>query len=244
MLIAQITDIHAAPDNDNLSRFDRALQWLDHIAPDALVITGDLMDNHWYAGYQAIAERLSSHPWPSFILPGNADHRASMRAIWGDKMWAGDSAADALNVVADIGDIRLIGLDTTIEGSAAGNVEQHLAWLDKHLTAQTTTSLLFLHHHVFQSGIPTMDNIMCGGHQRLAEYLQHHPFPPAAIGMGHVHRAVMSHIAGIPAYICGSICPANPLWLGTETVPAVFDPPALMLYRFHHGVLTSHHIAV
>lgn len=58
MLIAQITDIHAAPDNDNIVRFDRALQWLDHIAPDALVISGDLIDNHWYAGYQAIVQQM------------------------------------------------------------------------------------------------------------------------------------------------------------------------------------------
>ena len=45
MLIAQVTDIHAAPGNENLSRFDRALSWLTHLQPDVLVITGDLTDS-------------------------------------------------------------------------------------------------------------------------------------------------------------------------------------------------------
>lgn len=55
MIIAQVTDIHAAQDNDNLSRFERALAWLDLIEPDALVLTGDLIDDDWRDGYTAIA---------------------------------------------------------------------------------------------------------------------------------------------------------------------------------------------
>lgn len=60
MLIAQISDIHAAADNDNLSRLDRALAWLDRIAPDVLVLTGDPIDNGEIEGYSAIAARLAT----------------------------------------------------------------------------------------------------------------------------------------------------------------------------------------
>lgn len=67
MLIAQFSDIHAAADNDNLSRLDRALAWLDRIAPDALVLTGDLIDNGEIEGYSAIAARLATRPYPAFI---------------------------------------------------------------------------------------------------------------------------------------------------------------------------------
>lgn len=33
MIIAQLSDIHAAPDNDHLSRFDNALAWLAPLRP-------------------------------------------------------------------------------------------------------------------------------------------------------------------------------------------------------------------
>ena len=45
MLIAQVSVIHAAPDNDHLARFDRVLRWLAQLQPDALVLSGDLTDD-------------------------------------------------------------------------------------------------------------------------------------------------------------------------------------------------------
>ncbi len=59
MLIAQISDIHAAPENDNLSRLDQVLTWLSHLRPDGVVLTGELTDNHWLEGYQLIADRIN-----------------------------------------------------------------------------------------------------------------------------------------------------------------------------------------
>jgi hypothetical protein len=31
MLIAQVSDIHASPENDHLFRFDQVLNWLTHL---------------------------------------------------------------------------------------------------------------------------------------------------------------------------------------------------------------------
>ena len=81
MIIAQVSDIHAAENNDNLARFERALSWIDFIAPDALVLTGDLIDDNWLDGYALIAAHLNKRSYPSFILPGNSDDRASMKSI-------------------------------------------------------------------------------------------------------------------------------------------------------------------
>lgn len=75
MLIAQVSDIHAAPDNDHLARFDRVLGWLAQLQPDVLVLSGDLTDDGWLEGYQQIAARLRQQRYPSIILPGNSDHR-------------------------------------------------------------------------------------------------------------------------------------------------------------------------
>ncbi|WP_413730531.1 metallophosphoesterase [Sodalis sp. RH22] len=244
MIIAQITDIHAAQDNDNLSRLDRALAWLDLIKPDSLVLTGDLVDDDWIDGYTAIAARLGNRAYPAFILPGNSDNRTSMRAIFGCAYWA-DDAVGALHFVADIEGVRLIGLDSTAKGTSAGSVDEHLPWLEKTLLSEgPATSVLFLHHHVFASGIPPMDQIMCHGSVALGEFLRRQPRRPVAIATGHVHRPVAGTLAGIPAYICGSICPANPMWFGAKTVPPANDPPALMIHRWVNGTLVSHHISV
>ena len=82
MIIAQISDIHAAPDNDNLSRLDRALHWLDQVKPDVMVVSGDLIDDDWFEGYGQIAGRLNKKPWPTYLLPGNSDCPDRMRHIF------------------------------------------------------------------------------------------------------------------------------------------------------------------
>ncbi|MDI7493592.1 metallophosphoesterase [Cronobacter dublinensis] len=243
MLIAQISDIHAAPDNDNLTRFDNALAWLAPLAPDLLVISGDLADDGWRDGYSQIAARLEAFSCRLLILPGNADHHDALRATWGATLWTG--ADGPLHAVADLPGLRVIGLDTTLEACAAGSVAAHLDWLSQQLDeAQGRQTLLFMHHHVFASGIPSMDAIMCRDHDALAALLRHHPARPLAIATGHVHRPAAGTLAGIPAYICGSVCPANPLWLGASHVPCVYDPPALMVHRVDNGALASHFIAV
>lgn len=244
MIIAQLSDIHASPGNDNLARFERALNWLATIELDRLVMTGDLIDDNWFEGYHIMSSRLRGLGCPVSILPGNSDNRDSMRAGLRYGQWASTAPRGALNFVADSGTLRLIGLDSTLVGSSAGSIAEQLLWLDEVLSsAGSSGSILFMHHHVFRSGIPTMDEIMCSDSIRLADFLQNHPHKPLAIATGHVHRPMAGSLAGIPAYICGSICPANPLWFGSG-VPPVLDPPTLMVHRFSGGSLVSHHVAV
>jgi 3',5'-cyclic AMP phosphodiesterase CpdA len=245
MLIAQVSDIHAAPENDHLNRFDQVLIWLAHLQPDVLILTGDLTDGHWQEGYQQIADRLNQQSYPSLILPGNSDDRSQMRSIWGENKWVHDAHGEALHVSHDIGGIRLIGLDSTIDNQDYGSVADHLEWLDKQLSdAHGLPSFLFLHHPVFSSGIPTLDETMCRGLTEMEELIRRRPARIVAISSGHVHRPVAGLFAGIPAYICGSVCPANPVWFGTENVPPANDPPALMIHRYVSNTLTSHQISV
>jgi len=156
MLIAQISDIHAAPDNDHLLRLARALAWLTHVQPDALVLTGDLVDGEWRQGYWQIAEQLRQQHYPAFILPGNADDRRLMQTTWHENHWAKNTPADALHFVQDMGGLRLLGLDSTVNKQNFGSVGDHLEWLARQLSdTHGLPALLFLHHPVIASGIPT-----------------------------------------------------------------------------------------
>ncbi|WP_418336348.1 metallophosphoesterase [Rhizobium gallicum] len=50
MLIAQISDIHASPDNDGLARLKRAICWLATMQPAIVVVSGDLVNGGWREG--------------------------------------------------------------------------------------------------------------------------------------------------------------------------------------------------
>ncbi|QDY44089.1 3',5'-cyclic-nucleotide phosphodiesterase (plasmid) [Candidatus Pantoea soli] len=54
----------------------------------------------------------------------------------------------------------------------------------------------------------------------------------------------MGQYAHIPAFICGSVCPANPLWLNNQTILPVTNPPALMIYRQTNAVLTRYPLSI
>ena len=245
MLIAQVSDIHAAPDNDHLARFDRVLGWLAQLQPDVLVLSGDITDDGWLEGYQQTAARMRQQTYPSLILPGNSDDRRLMRGVWGEDAWANNTCDGALHAVYEAGDLRLIGLDSTVAGQDYGSVTDHLGWLEDQLNrADAMPSLLFLHHHVFASGIPTLDDTRCRGLEPLAEVIKSAANRPLAIASGHVHRPVAGLFAGIPAHICASVCPANPVWFGTDNVPPAEDAPGLLIHRYVNGALTSHHVGV
>lgn len=244
MLIAQVSDIHASSENDHLQRFEQVLTWLAHLQPDILVLTGDLTDGGWCEGDKQIAERLERQNYPSLVLPGNSDDRHLMAMRWGS-VGRSDTPTQALHFSHQAGGLRLIGLDSTVAGQDYGSVNGHLEWLDKQLNdAGNSPALLFMHHHVVESGIPTLDESMCRGIDSLETLIKNAPARLLAIATGHVHRPVAGTFAGIPAYICGSVCPANPVWFGTENIPPVAEPPALMIHRYVNNRLTSHHVCV
>ncbi|WP_240232882.1 metallophosphoesterase family protein [Devosia lacusdianchii] len=76
MLIAQISDIHASAGNANLEAWGKAVAWLNTLAPDAVIITGDIVGDGWATGYDAMLDRLSVLDCPVFALPDrNLDAR-------------------------------------------------------------------------------------------------------------------------------------------------------------------------
>ncbi|MBB4274389.1 metallophosphoesterase [Rhizobium mongolense] len=242
MLIAQISDIHASPGNDGLARLMRAISWLATMQPAVVVVSGDLVNGGWREGYRQIIAALQSLACRILILPGNVDDRTVMReAIPEAGHWGDD---EKMHFAEPHGDALIVGLDTCVDGHAHGDVTDHLAWLRQTLASGPSgIPLLFTHHHVFLTGISPLDDVMCRGADALGDLLSSGIRRPIAICSGHVHRPMSSLIAGIPAYICGSICPANPLLLDPTREPPVTDPPALMIHDLRNGRLVSSHVS-
>lgn len=241
MLIAQITDIHAAPDNDNLARLCRVLGWTQTLRPELIVVTGDLIDDDWHEGYAQIEQALIGTGCPFLALPGNSDNPAAMRDAFRRTVpWA---TPDALHFSETVGGVPIVGVDTTVAGDAGGDIAPHLDWLAATLASAAQPALVFTHHHLFTSGIAPIDAAMCRGVEPLAQRLAH-VTPPLAFCSGHVHRGMASVVGRVPAYICGSVCPANPLLLDDQRIPPVNDPPALMIHDLRHGRRVSSHVSV
>lgn len=241
MLIAQLSDIHAAPDNDNLARLHRAIDWLQTLQPDLLVVSGDLTDDGWQEGYVAIDEALQRLNCRTHIIPGNADDKAAMRASL--PAFARHTASDAMHFCQQLNGVAVIGVDVTVAGESRGDIRPHLPWLKNALAASPQPALLFLHQHLFPCGIAPLDSAMCDGGPELSQLINSLPFPPLALCSGHVHRPMSATFAGVPAFICGSICPANPLMLDAQHLPPVTDPAALMIHQIRNGRLVSHFVS-
>lgn len=242
MRIAHITDIHATPDNGNLGRLRRVIRWLESLAPDLLVVTGDLVDDGWYEGYAIVEAELMRAQCRLLMLPGNADSREAMRHVWQETMrWP---LCGALHFSDVINGVPVIGIDTTLPGETRGDIAPHLTWLTEKLASFTQPALIFTHHHLFRCGIAPIDEVMCGGDAAFWQVLAGNPVAPLAVCSGHVHRSMSTTISSVPAYICGSICPANPLWLDESRIPPVTDPAGLMIYDLRGGGLVASQVSV
>ncbi|WP_165826164.1 metallophosphoesterase [Rhizobium wuzhouense] len=244
MIVAQISDVHAAPGNDNMSRLTCAVSWLAEVKPDVVVVSGDLIDGGWTEGYAQIESCLNALNCPVLVVPGNSDDRRALSSAFTHRHGQVDNC-EAVHFMAEFGAIRLVGLDTSLSGSAAGDVAQHLDWLKQVLDlpgAQST--LIFTHHHVVPCGIPPIDAVIAHGRKELGGLLEQRSRGQLAISSGHVHRPMSAMLGPIPAHICGSICAANPLWFGGPSIPTVNDPPMIMIHRFAADGLVSSHVGI
>jgi 3',5'-cyclic AMP phosphodiesterase CpdA len=243
MLLAQLSDIHAAPGNGNLDAFAKAVDWLRQIKPDAVVVSGDLVEGGWTEGYQEIDRILSRLGCPAFLLPGNADKRIDMRAALPNVTYW--TVPEIMHFAVPIGDTLVAGLDVTVDRQSHGDCRPHLPWLEQVLReGAPLRPLLFLHQHVFQCGIGSLDSTMCRGAEELAALLDRAAAKPLAVSSGHVHRPISGMLGSTPAYICGSICPQNPLVLAPDREPIVTDPRSFLVFDVQGERAVAHTASV
>jgi Icc protein len=249
VIIAQITDLHARPrgqfcnhvveTNAMLGRAVAALGALDP-APDVVLATGDLTDNGEAEEYAVLREELSRLAMPVFLIPGNHDRRAALRQAFADHDYL--PREGRLAYVVDDYPVRLVALDTQIEGKTEGEVgAEQLAWLARVLeAAPDKPTVIFMHHPPFPTGIGHMDVINCRDGEALAEIIADHPQIERVL-CGHHHRPIQIRWAGT----IGSVAPstAHQVTLDLrEGAPSSFhlEPPAFHLHRFvpEAGIIT------
>lgn len=211
MLIAQVTDLHLGfqPDDPaelNRNRFDDVVSSLLAMVPrpDLLLLTGDLTEHGSLSSYRTLKAICDGLPFPVLMALGNHDNRANFLQVF-----AGTPVADGLvQYVHDALPVRIIVLDTLLEGQHGGNfTEASAGWLAARLVESARPTMIVLHHPPIESGNGWMtEDLDAPWVQRLQAVVSRHPQVMRMVS-GHLHRAVVTSWAGTTLAVCPSSGP-------------------------------------
>jgi Icc protein len=254
MWIAQITDTHIKLPGklaygvvDTADFLRKAVERLNaqQPRPDLVVITGDLVDAGDPREYAYLRELLAPLEIPFIVVAGNHDERQALREAFFDHTYL-PSQGFLHYVIEDKYPLRIIGLDTLIPRSGAGELcAERLNWLSEQLAAAPTKpTLILMHHPPFQCGIAHMEKVGLTGAEALAQVLRPHT-QVQAVFCGHLHRNIFTTVGGRPT-LC-SISTAHQVALDLVTDgPGGFcmEPAGFMMHRWKDGQLLSHCVMI
>lgn len=241
-LIAQITDPHlrddgADPCHDPAAAMRAAFAAMAamELRPDAIVLTGDVIDRSARSYDHAVA-LLREAPVPLLPLPGNHDRAAEFREVF-----AGQATfqPDHLSYVVPVGDLLLVALDSNLAGGKAGIDPTRLDWLAQVLSGADRPVLLALHHPPFMTGVPHLDQSGFEGAAQLETLIR--GSRTCRVIAGHSHRGIRSLWAGIGASTAPAIGHALELSLSGAGKPRpLCTPPQYELHQLRDGTVVSH----
>ena len=213
MIIAQISDTHIALDTPDASRRIRDLEMtiadIDALnpAPDVIFHTGDIVHNGRTEEYAKAASILAQARVPVYVIPGNKDDRANLRAAFSPRGYLNRGSSFVEYAVEDY-PVRLIALDTLNTNSNKGDFcvdrARRLAEL---IDAETSKPIaIFAHHPPFEVKVgPEPFNFETPEMMMRLRQAAQHSNRVIAIFSGHVHRSTVGYVASIPVSVMPSI---------------------------------------
>lgn len=182
------------------------------VAPDAIVVTGDLVDlgeRAAYADLRAMIEPFAARLDAAVVwVMGNHDDRAAFRA----ELWD-DHSADLrpIDRVDEFDGLRIVTLDTSVPGHHHGELsDAQLVWLTEVLaTPAPLGTILAMHHPPVPSVLALAATVELHDQRRLAGVVR--GTDVRAIIAGHLHYSTFATFAGIPVSVASSTCYAQDL---------------------------------
>jgi 3',5'-cyclic-AMP phosphodiesterase len=242
--VLQLTDPHVGADWQPAAPLDTLRAVIAGVRalpdrPQAVLVTGDLTNDGTAEHYAQLTAALAELELPLFVLPGNHDSRAALRAAF-DVPGEGEQP---IQYAVELEGLRVLMLDTMRPGDPGGELgPDRLTWLAGELsTRPETLTLLAMHHPPFLTGIEAMDAIGLPDADRagLATVLEEHPQVIGVVA-GHVHRTITGSIAGRPAVTIPSTYAQLVLDLTRSDLPMVDAPQGFGLHLVVAGRLVSH----
>ncbi len=243
MLLAQLSDSHIGADwgvGDPVAGLVAAVRGVRSVRPDAVLVTGDLVDNATDAEYELVRELLEPLAVPTYVLPGNHDDRAAIRRHF-ELPGAG---ADPVQYSADLGgELRLVVLDSLVPGEDSGSLDrERLGWLDSELaSAPDAPTLIAMHHPPVLTGLAPWDAIGLPDADRhaLREVIGAYP-QVRRIVAGHVHHTFTSELAGCPTLTIPSTFLQARLNFSADKLELGEGPAGFAVHAVLDGGVVSH----
>jgi 3',5'-cyclic-AMP phosphodiesterase len=257
LLIAQISDLHIKRAGelaygvvDTADALQRCIAHLNTLNPPPAVVvcSGDLVDGGTRQEYDHLKHLLSSLTLPLLVIPGNHDNREEFRRAFADQKYAANTGP--ANQLVRVEDVDLVLLDSSVPGKPHGFLDvSTLDWLASVLALSSARpAFVFLHHPPFRTGIAHMDRQNLHNADDLVAIIGRHP-RVQLVACGHVHRAVVTRIANVPATICPAPNHAVDLAFGEHAPPAFkVEPPAFHVHTWfagnEFGTLVTHQVPI
>ena len=226
-VLLQITDPHlhanAASRMRGVNTYDTFLAVLDRAQqspqwpPDAIIATGDLVQDESREGYERFRACVVDLGVPVLCIPGNHDDPEIMADVL---------AGPPFQVCgeAQVGAWRIILLSTFVRSQDSGALgSKALAELNARLAVRTTTpTMLCLHHQPVAMGSAWLDGVGLRDADRLLAIIDRHPQVRALV-WGHVHQASDSMRGNVRLLSAPSTCaqflPNNPYFALDDRPP-------------------------
>ena len=248
MIVAQITDFHVTTPGAEADRRYRTAEHLEAavthlnrlpVRPDVVVATGDLVHGGSVREYERLRGLLEPLAMPVYLIPGNHDDRANLRAVFSDHPYLPRDGTFLQYVVEDY-PMRLMALDTVVPGEIGGALcAARLAWIEARLAeAPPRPTFVFMHHPPFRTGVGLTDSdgaAGLGGAEAFGEAVARYANIERIV-CGHVHRPIQAQWRGTVASTAPATAHQLTLALGPKsTIGAVMEPPACQLHLWARG---------
>lgn len=210
VVLLQITDmhLHAAADSRmrGVTTYETLLAILEQVQrdtrwpPDAIVVTGDIVQDESRAGYERFRATLQPLGVPVFCIPGNHDDPQLMLEVLAEAPFqvCGEMAMAGW---------MLIFLNTFSPGDDGGKLgAAALEELDEKLSEHSNKhALICMHHHPLPMGSAWLDGVGLRDAQEFLACVERHEQVRGVL-WGHVHQASDRTRAGVRFLSTPSTC--------------------------------------
>jgi 3',5'-cyclic AMP phosphodiesterase CpdA len=241
-VLAQISDTHIRADDGGAAaaQLKRALAQAADYRADVILMTGDLVNDERADEYAGLAEILADPPAPLFVLPGNHDDRAKLRAALPGHAYL--PAQGELSFTIEDFPLRIVAVDQIVPGQTYGAFPAERArWLDDALARSDRPTIVALHHSPFLSHDLLFDSIGLRDNAAFVAVIARHPQVQRII-CGHQHRVVVGQVAHAPVIVAPSTSWVYGLAThdGQPIAPITAEQPGWMLHLWTPHSFASH----
>lgn len=240
MIIAHLSDIHIRTQGafltvGNMDYMAMAQRAFERVAimeprPDMMIITGDLADSGQIDEYRRLKSMVEALPFPVHMILGNHDIRANFLEVFPERK---DEGTTFVQFCVEHADIRIIGLDTLIEGEVKGGLcGERLSYLRERLTkCPELPTIIMLHHQPFLLNGGVYDDIgLKEGVEEFGEIVASNP-QIVRVFCGHLHRSLDCLWKGTLVSVTPSVVSSAILPVGNVRIfKKINEPPAFRLH--------------